>query len=636
MAVGEKRNTNQISQVSWVDWTAMDVYYWMDHSFQYSRNINCDDELHGLKLSTKAYFTSYFPKCQLTSLWENWVAALNVEWLAPVRYFNQYNFFSNGVAWWDSPRVDSKYKVTPWTVFQDDFWYCISNNGDTAFKATSVADVHSWWVLTPYDHRDATDESIEDPNQLGEQMDWYVTAILNYNNTRLVVAIAWWNSWPSIWVYYPELDAANPHTHPWNSVPLADRWKTGWKKVLNYEAWVVVVGLTCSFEYLKTWCVDEWWNTKVYYYQGNNNLRNTFVYNLVDLTGVRVLRVYNINGIDYYVSSIDWTDWYVNLYKLVWTTPVQLFKQRAWLDPMDVNTKAPYFVWPVWLNAAYNNGKFYIADAYGLFQFTYNPQWFDKGYMKWWLYNNRQVYWVCENQWYLYVSTEDGCYIMRVIDTWKPVPASKSGDSITYKSEWYQESWILISREYEWKEWWTITKMLDEIRLNFELNPLTQDNGSIDVYVSPNNLWRTTQLLDEWDISRYNNLPDADDCEPWTFYWVEDRETYYMVRTRRNNWTDYNEWDDVWREIPWMGKTIAWWYKVMHIDQINCKTRVEKSNLFNDLWADDESSFKFDWQTITYAIVIRRWEQTHATPIVRQIDMKYHCKDKVDNVYNIN
>jgi hypothetical protein len=30
------------------------------------------------------------------------------------------------------------------------------------------------------------------------------------------------------------------------------------------------------------------------------------------------------------------------------------------------------------MDAAYYGGKFYIADAYGLFQFTYAPQSFDK------------------------------------------------------------------------------------------------------------------------------------------------------------------------------------------------------------------------------------------------------------------
>jgi hypothetical protein len=568
MAVGEKRITNQISQVSWVDWTAMDVYYWMDHSFQYSSNINCDDELHWLKLSTKAEFTTNYAHCNLTSLWENWVAALDVTWIALPKYFDHTTFWT-WESWSDKPEPNPDYAITPWVVFQDDFRYCISDNdNDVAFKATNVANIHSWWVTTPYDHREATDESIEDPSQIWEKMNWYATCILNYNNTRLVVAVWWWHSGASIWVYYPELDKANPHNPDYDSS--LPKWKMWWKKVLTYEAWVTVVWLTCSFEYLKVRAVDEWWNTKVYYYQGNNNLRNTFVYNLVDLTGVRVLRVYNINGIDYYVSSIDWTDWFVNLYKLVWTTPVQLFKTRAWLDPMDVNTKAPYFVWPVWLNAAYSWWKFYIADAYGLFQFTYNPQWFDKGYMKWGLYNNKQVYWVCENQWYLYVSTEDGCYIMRVIDTWKP--------PISISDEWYQPQWVLISREFEWKEWWTFTKMLDEIRLNYELNPLTNFNWEIDIYVSPNNLWRNTQHFTE----------------------------------------------------------ASYWYHVMHIDQTNGKTRTEKSNLFNDLWAWKESSFKFDWQTITYAIVITRWEETHATPIVRQIDLRYHTKDKTNNVYDIN
>ena len=591
MAVGEKRNTNQISQVSWVDWTAMDVYYWMEHSFQYSSNINCDDELHWLKLSTKAYFTTHFAWCQLTSVWENGVVALDVTWLAKPKWFNQYTFFSGGSAKWDKDWYysNSDYHICPWVVFQDFFWFPITdgqwNNVLSSIRVTW--DASDQYTLQPRDHPESTDESIEDPSTATDQMDitnWVITAILNYNNTRLVVAC-----WQEIWVYYPELDAANPVTHPNNTVPLEDHWKTWWKKVLTYEAWVTVVGLTCTFEYLKVRAVDEWWNTKVYYYQGNNNLRNTFVYNLVDLTWVRVLRVYNINGIDYYVSSLDWTDWFINLYKLVWTTPVQLFKTRAWLDQLDVNFKAPYFVWPVWLNAAYCRWKFYIADAYWLFQFAYNPQGFDKGYMKWWLYNNVQVYWVCENQWYLYVSTEWGCYIMRVIDTWLPVPESKNGMEITYKDEWYQPQWVLISREFEWKEWGTFTKMLDEVRLNYELNPLTNYNGEIDIYVSPNNLWKNTHTF-----------------------------------TEANNW-----------------------YHVMSIKQRNGKTRTEKSNLFNDLGNGQESSFKFDWQTITYAIVITRYDAPNnpsetqlaaqrATPIVRQIDLRYHTKDKVNNVYDIN
>lgn len=585
MAVGEKRITNQISQVSWTDWTALDVYYWLDHSFQYSRNINCDDELHGIKLSPKAIFTSSYAKCHLTSLGEHGVMALPVDtttWADEIKLKRfQYNWANarsphtpstweefDSQAW---TTYSYKYGSIAWVVFQDKFWFGsnrtqMPNPEDiptgymTSVPITWTNDSHGsaqQTVYQPYDHPESTDESIEDATNVLNPMKWEITAILNYNNTRLVVA-----SWQEIWVYYPELDNTNPNSPVYDS-NATDYWKTGWKKVLTYEAWVTVVWLTCSFEYLKTWCVDEWWNTKVYYYQGNNNLRNTFVYNLVDLTWVRVTKVYNINGIDYYVSSLDGTDWFVNLYKLVWDTPVQLFKQRAWLDPLDVNYKAPYFVWPVGMNAAYAMGKFYIADAYWLFQFTYNPQWFDKGYMKWWLHNNKQVYWVCENQWWLYVSTQDGCYAMRVWDTWV---------------DQYQSDWILISREFEWKEWGTVTKMLDEIRLNYEMNPNTPNNWTIEIYVSPNNLWKNTA---PWTVSNDN------------------------------------------------------WYKVMRITQTNAWTRTEKSSLFNDLnsW---QSAFKFDWQTITYAIVITRWTEPKATPIVRQIDIKYHCKDKVNKVYNIN
>lgn len=638
MAVGEKRNTNQISQVSWTDGTAMDVYYWLDHSFQYSSNINCDDELHWLKLSTKSHFTSSYSKCHLLSLWNYWVMALPVDTvhssdeIALKRF--QYKSANTGTAWFQE--IDSKawtsyapnYDAVEWVVFQDRYWFGSNRNSQKNFwYLTSLplnwSDATQHWfedqkIYLPYDHPEATDESIEDKDNVLLPMKWKITAILNYNNTRLVVA-----SGQEIWVYYPELDFLNPNCPNYdpNYTPVSDDYgKTWWKRVLTYEAWVVVVWLTCSFEYLKTWCVDEWWNTKVYYYQGNNNLRNTFVYNLVDLTWVRVVKVYNINWIDYYVSSLDGSDWFVNLYKLVWTTPVQLFKQRAWLDQLDVNFKAPYFVWPVGMSAAYSMWKFYIADAYGLFQFTYSPQWFDKWYMKWGLYNNKQVYWVCENKWWLYVSTQDWCYAMRVWDTWV---------------DEYQEQWVLISREYEWKEWGTITKMLDEIRLNYELNPLTYDNGSIDIYVSPNNLWRTARMFDKWEVEELSDLPSANSCIAGDYYWVAEDNTYYLVRTVREEWIDHNEWWDVWDVIPWY-KTVAWWFKVMHIEQKNGKTRTERSNLFNDLWAWKESAFKFDWQTITYAIVITRWEETKATPIVRQIDIRYHTKDKTNNVYDIN
>lgn len=586
---------NVISQLSWTDGVALDTYYWLDHSFQFSSNINCDDEMHGIKLANRADHTTSYAKCQLVSLWEYGVMALPVD---RVTGYNQdrlkrfqYNWYDATTKWeefnaqaWDT--YGYWRNVVPWVVFQDRFWYGFNKTEWTDIKST-IASVFFKWdtyasadqkLYTPLDHNQYTDESIEDPNDAiqGSWPDGDITAILNYNNTRLVVAAG-----QDIWVYYPELDKST-------SDPSIELWKTGWKKVLSYEAWVTVVALTCTFEYLKVWAVDEWWNTKVYYYQGNNNLRSTFVYNLVDLTGVRVLHVYSINGIDYYVSSIDGSDALVDFNKLVWATPIKLFTQRAWKTKYDINKKAPYFVWPVWLDWPYNNGSFYVADAYGVFKFNYNPQGFDKWYMKWELNENTQVYWVCINKWFLYVSDTDWCRVMRLYDTWV---------------DWYQQSGVLISREFEWNEWWTVTKMLDQIRLSYEMNPLTQYNWRIQVFVSPNNLWKNTDPI-------WTGIP-------------ADMSTFYED-------TDYDG-----------------WFKVMDLWQDNAYTRTDRTELLNNLWPNGSPAFNFDWQTITYAIKIIRYEKPEhytedqeeaeqATPIVRQIAMKYHCKDKVNHVNGLN
>lgn len=548
----QAKSGNQLSQVSWTDGVAQDVYYWEQHSFQYSENINCDDELHGIKLANKIIHTSSYAWCDLVAWGDYGVYAMPVNGGTITRIkCNGSSISSLWTAW----SISSWNRVVPGTIFQDYFWCGINLN--TVWGLYRVQNGGSSPdSIAPYDHPEATDESISDPATKTVNMQWNITAILNYNNTRLVVA-----AWASIWVYYPELDRANPRSPYYDSQ--AVKGQSWWKKVLDYEAWVTIVSLTCTFEYLKVRAVDEGRNTKVYYYQGNNNLRDTFVYNVVDLSWERVLRAYSINGTDYFITSIDGTDGYVNLNKMIGNVPVMLFHQRAWLDPLDINYKAPYFVGPTGIKAAYKSGRFYVADAYGVFQFKQTPASYDKWYMKWkFSTKSTQVYWVCENWGFLYVSTNNWCYAMRIYDTWV---------------DGYESKGVMISREMEGKEGGTVTKMLDQIRLNYELNPDTNNTGTIEVYVSPNNLWKSTSS--------------------------------FTVANNR--------------------------YPVMSITSENKGTRTEKSELFNDLQSWN-SAFRFDWQTITYAIVLKQNTSTHATPIVRQIDIRYHCKDKTNNVYDIN
>lgn len=561
MASWEKYLKDTISDVSWREGFSQDPYYWLTNSYQYSENLNTDDELHGIKLSQKVSSANVCSNCQLVMAWAN-VFAIPLSWWT-VKYFNSTN--------WTSPTstnvtlastASTKYKLAygNWTVFQDKLWFWVWVQTSSMSWAWLIRIPVVWGngeTVAPYDHPEATDESISDPNTKTTPMTNSVTAVLNYNNTRLVV----W-AWQDLRVYYPELEDS------W-----ATLWYTWWKKVQSFENWCTIIALTCTFQYLKVRVTDEWWNTKVYYYQGNDDLRNTFVYDLVDLTNTKVLRVYPINWIDYYTASTDGSDGYITFNKLLWTTVISLFKQRWWLSSYDANQKATYFVWPTSHNAAYLDWHFYVADSYWVWKFNCvntRTDTVDRWYLKRKINSSTtNTPWlaICEN--FVYTSDTNWLHRMRTYDTW---------------IDGYQQKWLLISREMEWKYGGCVSKMLDEVRLHFELNPLisnSQDAWDIDVYVSPNNMWK-------------NVNPESDS---------------------------------------------TWWYKVMHIDGTkssqNRKTRYEKTNQLNNLnsWSP---AFEFDRETITYCVVITRWSNNaQRTPVVREVQMQYHLKGKTNNIYDI-
>lgn len=563
MAGGENMTRGTIADVSWRDLLAQDPYYWLSNSFQYSENLNCDDELHWIKLSQKAESWSQCANCQLVMAGDH-VFALPLAW-GTIKYFNKNN--------WTSPTSTAgtigRWTYAGWVVFQDYLWYGWYDKWQSIswLNRINITGAGSPEHFVPRDHNGYGDEDIEDyRTSITWQMTWWLSCILNFNNTRLVCG-----SGKELRAYYPELDRYLRHEtkqygpEAWQPVQPGE---TGWKKVQEFEDWCTIIGLTCTFEYLKVWVQDEWWNTKVYFYPGNDDLRNVFTYNITDLTNTKVLRVYSINSIDYFTASLDGTDWYITFNKLVGNTPIQIFKQRWWLSEYDVNQKAWYFIWPTSIDAAYLDGAFYVADSYGVFKFLFNPQGNDKWYLKWKLRSsNQNCPWlaICEN--FLYVSDQNWLKRMRLYDTWV---------------DWYQSQWLLISREMEWDYWWCISKMLEEVRLHFELNPLissSQNAGDIDIYVSPNN-------------TRRHVNPEIDD---------------------------------------------TWWYHVMHIDgsssSQNRKTRWERTNVLNNL-NDWNPAFSFDWETITYCVVINRWSSSAEwTPIVREVKLSYKLKGKTNNIY---
>lgn len=72
----------------------------------------------------------------------------------------------------------------------------------------------------------------------------------------------------------------------------------------------------------------------------------------------------------------------------------------------------------------------------------------------------------------------------------------------------------------------------------------------------------------------------------------------------------------------------------MHIDSTNYKTRTEQINRLNSM-DNGAPAFEFDRQTITYCIVIKKGTIAQATPIVRELNLRYQLKGKTNYVYEI-
>lgn len=599
---GEKFQKWALADVSRRDMLAQDPYYGLSNSFQYSENINCDDELHGIKLSQRIMKKNKCANSLLVSA-GNRIFAVPLSW-GRIKYFDKntnpnwednldLNWFPGtepAEAGWDTAWI-------AWTpgeavIFQDYLWASWYTNTQSMFSRVNVGSAQALPVSHMiYDHIEDSDESISNISQLGVTtlngaMGPWINQVLNFNNTRLVCWVG-----QDLRVYYPELDASNPDNtwlehQQWDpntqTMRAVEFGETGWKKVQHFEAWCEIVGLTCDFQYLKVWVRDEGWNTKMYYYPGNNDLRNTFVYNIVDMTGTKVLRTYNVNGIDYFTASLDWTDGYITFNKVIGDTPVQIFKQRGWLTKYDVNQKAWYFVGPTTWDTSYQDGNFYIGDAYWVFKFAYNPSGYDKGYLKRKIRNTKETapgtVGLCIGWNFVYISDQEGIKAMRLYDT---------------GIDGYEAKGILISREMEWDYGGCVAKIIDEIRCHFEMNNLKDDDwdylinggdlGTIDVYLSPNN---TRQYSD----------PTMDDT--------------------------------------------GWWH-VMTLDWTSRETRYEGMQKFSQLPKNSngytDPVFEFDRETITYCVVIRRWKtKAQWTPVVREIYLNYHTKGKTNEIYDIN
>ena len=118
----ERYQKNQISDISWRDGLSQDPYFWLENSFQYSENVNVDDEWHGIKLSQKVLTADNVCKnCQLISAWDK-VFALDKKGSANVKYFNKNNRTTPVTTSWTVPTWKTINAVKG-VIFQDYLWF---------------------------------------------------------------------------------------------------------------------------------------------------------------------------------------------------------------------------------------------------------------------------------------------------------------------------------------------------------------------------------------------------------------------------------------------------------------------------------------------------------------------------------
>ena len=169
--------------------------------------------------------------------------------------------------------------------------------------------------------------------------------------------------------------------------------------------------------------------------------------------------------------------------------------------------------------------------------------------------------WLAVAKDFIFASYDDYAYCARIYDTANPAG--------------YADQGILISRAIETEYGGEFTKSLVRRFVQFEMNNLTDDNGTIDIYVCWNREW--------------NSIDDS--------AWV------HIAQITQDD-ADFGE------------ESSGWWYSVG-----TCVHR------FENAW---DWKFLQDRQVIEYKVVITRWSEENASPVLRSLLFNYNVKEKTN------
>lgn len=508
----------------WSSGISENRFVWQQASYSYSQDLNTLNEPHWLKLSTRPAEKNG-GSVRYMSVWNSFIS-FPVSWTGQIKLMNKDTRASGGSNIYN---INQNVQIVDSTVFQDNVWVLLNTVqplwGILSFNVTWAGQPQ---IYLPYDH---LGEDISDPDTRDEWPTGHLvnngTCIFNYQNQFLLVGAG-----NVLWGYFPRLDttpgsAANSHGY------------TGWKKITTqpgkptYEPGTTIIDITAEWWYIKVWTLDEWRNTKIHYYPATFDMEDGGVTNTITRDNTRITRVFSDGTRDYFTSSIDGSDAFINLYTLVGWDKTLLWKTSAGLIAKDPQQKIGYFIWPSGPDAAFYNDSMFIQDSRWVREFkketiTPNGEALYPATLRWRVGTGMVPTGMCVCENYLYCSYDNGKeYKINLVDTGKD----------KYSKEGY-----LVSREIETELGGEYTKVLDSIDVFYEGNNLASNKGKIELFVAMNMQWNDVDT----DFQKVGEITS------------DDMEWHTMSKRFTPNWTRFEESQQDFNTLAYKVKITQW------------------------------------------------------------------------------
>ena len=542
-------------------------------AFQYAENINCFDDLRGIKLANAPKSRTvnwpsillscngyYISVCKTTGNMEivdpdtgEVVSTVSIGWVSVTAQISWAVIFDWSL--WLLFRVK-----WVWALAQIPLFVVKHDNFSPQPFFDLVERPIIYHLPHSYDWRKwfHYEDGIEHPNDA--IIYWvdtpdYGNCISVLNNSKLLVGN--WN-----WLRHYDPDDDTWPREEWTNIHTE-----GWTVCTKTADNTIIKQIAPWWEYTKLY-ISNGWDSSVWFYQSQFDMEMTGLMSELKLNNINLEKVYTFGTVDFIgASQIDW--WpnpasgevaNAEIMRLDQNAlePVSRLREKKGLIPKDVQNKVGHFVGPLSENMAKLHGRYYIADSQWVYECL------DTGgipycNMKRKIGEGLTPYWLCIAGNWLIVNYDTTEYCMRLYDT---------------GFDGYMQKGTLISRVIETEYWGEITKTLGNSvssilwLCQYEFNNLSNNNGKIEIYVSFNRQWNA----------------------------VNDNTRIKIGEVDGNDTTDF-------------------------------ATCVKK---FTKLWDTTAEAWK-DFQTIEYKIVITRGSDEQVTPVVRSLVLDYERKEKTIN-----